>query len=253
MVLKRVVTAAPGKIILSGEHAVVYGTEAIACAIDMRTTCKTCVLDNSTKLQVSFGDLVKREWSVAAVNEAMDESGMICNTRLGLLVGDGDRLQKLAVEVVLRLYLLVVSRHFKAGDAGLSIELTTQLPIGSGLGSSASLSVAMASCFLVLCEDLAADEQLWTESEVEQVNKFAYVGEMVVHGAPSGIDNRTITSGHFLSLKAGHFRCLHELKNAKLDILIVDTKQPRSTKQLVSMVKGYKEKFPEVKMDTTFL
>ena len=38
--LQHVVVSAPGKVILFGEHAVVYGHRAIACSVGRRTTCK---------------------------------------------------------------------------------------------------------------------------------------------------------------------------------------------------------------------
>ena len=40
--------SAPGKIILFGEHAVVYGEPAIAVAVDKRTTCKVVQTDEET-------------------------------------------------------------------------------------------------------------------------------------------------------------------------------------------------------------
>ena len=86
MVLSHVVTTAPGKIILSGEHAVVYGTEAVACAIDIRTTCTGKLVDHSTKLHVSFGDLIQKEWEIADVNKAIDESGSLHEDTLQVTV-----------------------------------------------------------------------------------------------------------------------------------------------------------------------
>ena len=76
MVLSNVTTTAPGKIILSGEHAVVYGTEAIACAIDIRTTCTTRVLGNTRQLRISLGGTAtERMYDIEDVNGTMDNDG----------------------------------------------------------------------------------------------------------------------------------------------------------------------------------
>lgn len=44
--------SAPGKLILCGEHAVVYGKEAVACAVSLRTTCDVRMHRASEQLKV---------------------------------------------------------------------------------------------------------------------------------------------------------------------------------------------------------
>ncbi|KAL2347673.1 hypothetical protein Fmac_001673 [Flemingia macrophylla] len=78
-----------------------------------------------------------------------------------------------------------------------TVVVTFELPLGTGLGSSASFYVALAAVFLA-CTDsvsLNVNHQGWFsfgEKDLELVNKWAFEGEKIIHGKPSGIDN-TVT------------------------------------------------------------
>ena len=80
MVLTSITTTAPGKVILSGEHAVVYGTEAIASAIDIRTTCKAKVTGLCRQLRISLAGVpAERVWNVDDLDCAIDENSESCS------------------------------------------------------------------------------------------------------------------------------------------------------------------------------
>jgi mevalonate kinase len=79
--------------------------------------------------------------------------------------------------------------------------VTSQLPMGSGLGSSASFCVALSSALIALSEEylLKAKEKKngssFEKIDLELVTKWAFEGERIIHGKPSGIDNTVITFG----------------------------------------------------------
>lgn len=78
--------------------------------------------------------------------------------------------------------------------------VTSELPLGSGLGSSAALCVSLSAALLALSDFVSLDlsHQGWLmfgESELELVNKWAFEGEKIIHGRPSGIDNTVSTYG----------------------------------------------------------
>ena len=246
--LKSATTTAPGKIILCGEHAVVYGAEAIACGLDLKTKCCVNVLEKNLQLKLSFTELnIEESWEMEDVNCLHDSGGILLYEKLEELVDHyKDELQKLAVQVVLNLYLIIAADNFKTRKTGLHIKVTSDLPIGSGLGSSASLSVSVVSSLLVICGFISKEQKNWTEDDLKEINNYAYEGEKIVHGQPSGIDNTVSTFGHFLSFKAGKIQCLPELNTLKLNMLVVNTKVTRSTKTMVAGVKDRKEKFPNI-------
>lgn len=78
--------------------------------------------------------------------------------------------------------------------------LTSELPLGAGLGSSAAFCVSLSGALLALskCCELDYNQQSWValkDSELDLVNKWAFEGEKIIHGKPSGIDNTVSTYG----------------------------------------------------------
>ena len=101
-----------------------------------------------------------------------------------------------------------------SSNSGVIIEVTSELPFGSGLGSSASLSVAVASAFLLLCQVIElqfqnTDEGLTqtelSKKDLDVINAWAFEGEKISHGLPSGIDNTIITYGNVIFEVYFHF------------------------------------------------
>ena len=99
-----VIASAPGKIILFGEHAVVYGKPAIAIAITKRTYVKSRKIDSG--IQIFSKDKTKS--TIEYVKHAIE--------------------------------LVIGTKRMK--KQGINIIIDSELPIGGGLGSSAALSVA---------------------------------------------------------------------------------------------------------------
>lgn len=80
------------------------------------------------------------------------------------------------------------------------VVVTSELPLGSGLGSSAALCVALSAALLSFSDSVSLDmsQQGWSafgESELELLNKWAFEGEKIMHGKPSGLDNTVSTYG----------------------------------------------------------
>ncbi len=72
------------------------------------------------------------------------------------------------------------------------------LPIGAGLGSSASYSTCVAAGFLRLHNviSMSPDASASLDSaEAEVVNQWAFLAEKINHGNPSGIDNAVAVQG----------------------------------------------------------
>ncbi len=150
---------APGKVILFGEHAVVYGQPAIAVPV---TQVKARAIITARPDQ-------PRGWiSVQAPDIGLEA------TLDELQAGDP---LSLAIRGVLDITGI-------SQPPALTIRITSTIPIAAGLGSGAAVSVAIIRALSAFLGQPMADEH---------VSNLAYEVEKLHHGTPSGIDNTVIT------------------------------------------------------------
>jgi mevalonate kinase len=149
-------SSASGKIILFGEHAVVYGRPALAVPVT-QVHADVNILDSSrTGIWIEAPD----------VN---------LHAELNTLPSD----HPIAAVIHNFLFLSRVSPF-----PNLEIKITSTIPVASGLGSGAAVTVALTR---------ALASHLNREMTGEEVNAFVYEIEKLYHGTPSGIDNTVIT------------------------------------------------------------
>lgn len=199
--MTEVVASAPGKIILTGEHFVVHGACAIAAAVDRR-------------VKVTFSSVS---------GQPFIQSGRI---RSALTDKDG---KFLLVKAILR---EVQSRN-KARDS-FAVKISSDIPAGSGLGSSAAVAVATSAAALKF-NGLEA-----TDSKIQEL---AMIGEKQVHGNPSGIDVESSMRGGLILFSRASGAKSVPLDKA-LNFLIVYSGKTRKTSALISRVSLKKEMFP---------
>lgn len=80
--------------------------------------------------------------------------------------------------------------------------------MGSGLGSSAAFCVSLSGALLALSDSVKVDidQEGWAsfgEKEQQLANRWAFEGEKIIHGKPSGIDNSVSTFGMRSLITAG--------------------------------------------------
>jgi mevalonate kinase len=147
----------------------------------------------------------------------------------------------------------------------MQLTIDTDLPIGAGLGSSASFAVTAAAGLLALldmwackaggpkraragtacatCAEALRGQRQQCSAQLDLINDWAYQVERILHGTPSGIDNATITYGGYLTMEKGKFAPVAAVP--ALDFLIVDTQVPdRSTARLVAGVHAFRAAHP---------
>ncbi|KAK1806912.1 hypothetical protein P4O66_005394 [Electrophorus voltai] len=253
--------SAPGKAILHGEHAVVHGKVALAVSLNLRTYLR---LQGTASGQICIhlpNIDTFRAWDVAALQPLVSDrkaAGGRCGEldlelveRLrafaGVAEGSTDS-GNMAVLAFLYLYL--------SGFAGaqtlpsMSVRVWSELPTGAGLGSSAAYTVCLSAALLSARGTISSlltqpqDTASWSEEELTLINKWAFQGEKIIHGNPSGVDNAVATWGGILRYHAGKITPLSRVP--LLRILLTNTKVPRSTKLLVSGVKDKINKFPSI-------
>jgi mevalonate kinase len=208
---------APGKIILFGEHAVVYGQPAIAAPVS----------------QVQARAVVRAEPRQRPGEVRIQAPDIELEANLEELSGD----HPLAVAFRVLFSALGVQR-----PPALSVRLTSTIPIAAGLGSGAAVSVALFR---------ALSAFLGHPLEDETVCRLVYEVEKVHHGTPSGIDNTVVTFARPIFFQRGsegnglrsNFQLLEVPR--PFNILIADTGIPSPTAIAVGDVRRARETEPE--------
>lgn len=154
-----------GKAILLGEHAVVYGSHALAAPVPLAIQAK---IEDASSHGI---DIIIPRWGVEQRLHTKPELRQSFEKPIALI------LEKLEL----------IERNMR-------IEIFPSVPRAMGLGSSAAVAVAIIR---------ALDIHYRLGLSDEEVNSLAYECEKVAHGKPSGIDNTLATYGRFLLYKKG--------------------------------------------------
>ncbi|XP_031673969.1 mevalonate kinase [Oncorhynchus kisutch] len=261
MQIKECIVSAPGKAILHGEHAVVHGKVALAVSLNLRTylrlqatsTSKVCINLPNINTFLSWDVAVLKQLlpdfgaELGNVNELDAELVRMLRNFVGVSNGTLDT-RSMAILAFLYIYLCVFAKSRELPS--LTVSVWSELPTGAGLGSSAAYSVCLAAAMLsasgTIPSPLSDQENTarWGEVEMELINRWAFQGERIIHGNPSGVDNAVGTWGGILRYRSGKITALSRVP--MLRILLTNTKVPRSTKVLVAGVKDKMNKFPSI-------
>ena len=192
-------SSTPGKIILFGEHAVVYGRPALAVPV----TQVHADVDVSDALRPGI-------W--------IDAPDVELHAELNTLASD----HPIASVIHNFLFLARVSPF-----PNLEINISSTIPVASGLGSGAAVTVALTR---------ALSSHLKYEMTDEEVNAFTYEIEKLYHGTPSGIDNTVVTYAKPVYFVKG--QPIETFRVGKpFTIVIGDTGISAPTKESVSAVR----------------
>eukprot|EP00899_Mesostigma_viride_P018437 jgi/Mesvir1/26595/Mv09566-RA.1 len=166
------------------------------------------------------------------------------------------------------------------GPRPATIRVESELPIGAGLGSSASLCVAFCSALLAAVgavgavgassggggrdghpavgdddgskdasggamANVAARPLALSAADMARVNRWAFEGEKIIHGRPSGIDNAISCFGGLVNFSKGQVQSLTR-DAMPLRVLLTNTGVQRSTKRLVAHVGACAQRHPHV-------
>ena len=221
---KKTIFSAPGKIILFGEHSVVYGHPAIVTAINLRTKCRvTESLQNKVQLSISSESSLNSSLTALKREYTMNKEQNV------FFAQDSNSEQP-----VNPAYYFIAERvlDLSASKKCPHIHINSEIPPGIGLGSSAANSVATLASLSAF---------MGIELSLEELNGLAYEAEKIVHGRPSGVDNTISTYGGIQFYKEKKFSQLNIPKISSY-VVIVNSGIQRSTKTYVEKVAKSLEK-----------
>lgn len=270
--MKNFQVSAPGKIILHGEHSVVYNKPAIAGPIGLRTyfnfkessndfiSFQYARLNLTSQLSIANANLLLSELDC---NESLQPTEFLQKIRnskdfiLKYIEHNNDE-RKLSdkEELAVCATLFILNRIFKCEKIkiiknGFEVIIDSDMSIGAGVGSSASYGVCLAAGFFMYSQILNGklnDEQLkdfsfdGNDTIMERISQYAFDSEVIMHEKPSGIDNTICTYGKLIKFIRGNTPETINMKG-KINILLVDTGVSRSTSHCVAKVANFRNKY----------
>lgn len=208
---RKIIVSAPCKVHLLGEHAVVYGKPAILASVNLRvsvTVSKPCL----------------------PAGRSMDS----VKTDNNLL------------EIIQKVVDPIVKKHLKLKILPVyQAAIDSDIPIGSGLGSSAAICAAYIGALL---------SYLRVGWNLNLINNLTNKAERVFHGNPSGADSATVIYGGLIWFRkeTEEVKLIHQLpfsitnKLARNFVLINTGKPKETTLEMVNLVKNLLEKKPKL-------
>ncbi len=168
---KKIISLAPGRICLFGDHQDYLGLPVIACAID-RTIKLTATQNSRSVFQLNMVDI--DEIRIIDINDSF--------THLKPRDYFGSSLR-------------VLKRHGCIPTVGYDIMITGDIPINSGTSSSSAL---LLSWIKFLVEAFGVDDEVTPDF----ISKIGYTSEVLEHGEPGGMmDHYTIGVGNIVHIK----------------------------------------------------
>lgn len=199
------IASAPGKVILFGEHFVVYGIKAILCAIDKRVKVTSSTTEsNSIDIKSNLGSIS---------------------------IPKSKSLDELKSPLLPFIYLSkkMISRFDHPG--GISVTIDSSIPSGVGLGSSSACCVAAAASISGLFNHFSKDE----------IVNLAIEAEKTIFKDTSGADCSVCTYGGIMEYdKENGFKKIESSLNFPL--VIVNSGIVHSTNKVVKKVNEFKKK-----------
>ena len=202
------IASAPGKIILFGEHFVVYGMKAVLCSIDKRITATSQFIDEK----------------VIRIRSSLGESE--------ISIDSSNSLEKVQ-QKFMKPFFYVAQKAVKenSSKSGIELVLESEIPTGVGLGSSSAACVAVT----------ASVNGLFCKLSKNDVVKIAIQAERTIFEQNSGADSSVSTFGGLVSydLKNG-FGDIASRND--LSFIISNSAQVHNTQDVVRQVRNFKEK-----------
>lgn len=200
--------SAPGKVILFGEHAVVYGRPALAVPV--------------TDVQ-----------AVATINAGRPEPGVTVYAHdIGRTIDVGHAEADEPLSLTVRNTLSTLGLGLD--QVQLAVHLHSSVPVASGMGSGAAVATAIVR---------ALGDHLGRPLDAGTVSSLVYETERIYHGTPSGIDNTVVAFGQPVYFRRGDPITVLEVGHP-FWLVIADSGVPSLTRQTVADVRARWQRCP---------
>lgn len=220
---KKITSAsAPGKIILFGEHFVVYDKPAILASLNRRI----CV------------EAIRKHYGIN--NEIVINNELFGNKSYPISIISNLKEQKIMSDEYYPI-LFIIKKIFNENKykEGLEFTFKSDIPYGMGLGSSAAAAVATVAALSKIFNKKVEDKKIL---------KLAIEAEKLVHKNSSGADCIISAQGGLIFFQR-HTRFKKVVPKKELSFILINTGIRHSTGKLVNIVKKYQQQNPREFVD----
>lgn len=232
--------SAPGRMILCGDHMMMYGKYVVAASLDLRTTLNFCELSDEPRdiIKIEFPDIdLSLNFSIETFLDFF-----FANNSLHILEDDFTLLkhvqyfitlhglwityaQKFSLQTFLYLFLHI-AYHKELYVKSFRLHLTTRLPIHANLGSSSSFAACIAGCFIHWARLQKGAHNEFDDYDLEDIMLYVKKCEEIVQNYTFGVDHEICVYGqvfrfHYIDSFDSDIRAM-DVMNMK--ILLIDSK-----------------------------
>ena len=205
--MNQVISKAPGRVCLFGDHQDYLGLPIIACAINRFVEIHGMAND-SEEILIEMPDMkTSRSFHI---NDPFDH------------LKNGDHIASV---------VRVVRRYGCFLDKGYTITIKGDVPINAGLSSSSAVVVAWVSFLLKTfgCSSVITDEL---------IAEIAYQSEVIEHNAPGGkMDQYSIALGGIIFLQTNHKNGITKIDSLLKGLIVGESGIPKNTMGLLGDLK----------------
>ncbi|XP_029664233.1 mevalonate kinase-like [Formica exsecta] len=242
--------SAPGRIILSGEHTVMYGKKVVAAGIDLRTMLNFYETTSSGIIEIDFPDVglliniplehIQNFISSSEYNNIINDNILFLRHIQYFITLNGmwrTYPQRFSIQTFFFL-LLFIAHHEALDIKPCYVRLTTQLKMGAGLGSSTSFAVCLAAGFLHWARLQKGGHIAFNNQDLEIISEYAMHCEEVIQNYLFNIDHDVCTFGRgiifqYKELLNGSFT---PIDVPEMNILLIDSNICQHKGELIRQV-----------------
>ncbi|XP_025270421.1 mevalonate kinase-like [Camponotus floridanus] len=232
--------SAPGKMILCGEHVMMYGKHVVAASLDLRTTLKFIELidDPRNIIKIEFPDVnLSLNLSLELILNFFftdnflplieDDIELYKYVQYFITLNGLWRTYQQRYSLQIFLFLFLHIAHQEQLDIkSFHVHLATQLPINAGFGSSTSFAICLAACFLHWSYLQKGTHNDFDDYELEKIMLYVTTCEKIVPNYMFGIDNNVCIYGQVLKAQYQNpLNCnVKLLQVPRIKILLIDSR-----------------------------
>ena len=255
-ILFTICSSSGGKVIISGEHSVVYGKPALAFGIDKHTKMfLNCYKSDKNSNCFALINLMSLK-----INFSISKNEMIgylvSNVNFPNINNDdiGSKHKYHLIQIIINIYsklkdlIKLESVKYYIENTYILISISSDIPVGFGLGSSAAYNVCIVNGFCLLINKLL-NNNIFSK---RQILLLSNESEKIFHnGTPSGIDASCSLYGGVIN-----FRTINDQNNIKIPLnnfflnkikfILINTKIQRNGGELIKNVSNFKKNNQEL-------